>query len=412
MREKLLVIGAGINQLPLIQCARKLGYHVIAVSPEGNYPGLAVADEVLYEDIFHKDAILAFAKNAGIKGVISDQSDMATPIVAFLAEKLGLPTYGYENALTFTDKFRMRRLYESLHLPVPAYGHAQDLESALAIADRIGYPLVIKPADSFASRGVFKIRDAQTLRGMFDSSISFSRSGTVVLEQYIDGKQYFCQGYVDRHQLTLYAFSDRYYFDLPLHCLPYTNAFPARISDAMRERMRSVFEKVIHELDPAFGQVWAEWIHDEKTDTLYLIEMAIRGGGAFVTTHLIPSAYGVDSQPYLIHAAMGHYPKTFSEETFLHKAAAFYCFLLPEGVVTHVEGTKEIADIPGVMATNLRPIQVGDVIAPIQDKSSRFGPILIRGDSRDELDGILQQIQATLRIRVATSEGEKGIIWS
>lgn len=116
--NSILIIGAGRNQVPIIQTAKNLGYRVIVVSPSGDYPGIQMADEVLYEDVLNKDAIVEFAKNRGIGGVLTDQSDFCTPTVAYIAEKLGLPGYGYHNALCFTNKALMRDVYREVGLPI------------------------------------------------------------------------------------------------------------------------------------------------------------------------------------------------------------------------------------------------------------------------------------------------------
>jgi len=411
MRRKLLIIGAGINQLPIIRTAVSLGYHVTVVTPQGDYPGIAVADEVFYEDIFNKDSILSYAVSNGIEGVISDQSDIIAPTVAYVAEKMGLPGFGYHNALCFTNKSLMREVYRETGLPIAPNKKTDTYEEALSAAGEIGYPLVIKPEDSFSSRGVLAVFSPEDLSSRYPLAKKESRSGRVIVEKLIEGPQYFCQGFVDEYKLDLYAFSDRYYFDLPNHFLPYTNAFPAKISKDLERRMTEDFNRVIDHLKPRFGHVWAEWIYDDKADVLYMIEMAIRGAGAFVTTDVIPRAYGVDSQPYLVKAAMGESPVHFSELKKENRAAAFYCFLLPEGTVKSVRGIKELEDIPGVVKTNLRPVNPGDVIPPVKDKSSRFGPIIVEGKDRDELDTIREKMKNTLKIEVETINGTEGAIW-
>ena len=312
-QKKILIIGAGINQLPVIQTAKELGYYVIAMSCKGNYPGFDVADEAVYMDVFDLPNIIEFARASQIDGVLSDQSDMIAPIVAQVAETLGLPTWGYENALDFTDKSRMRALYQRLGLPVPLNRATTIVEEAIDFAQETDYPIVIKPADSFASRGVFIIYNEQELKELYPQSYDCSRAKKVIVEQYISGPQYFCQGFVDNGELTLYAFSDRYYFHLPHLSIPYTNAFPAKIDDALKSRMEEMFRKVVNAAHPTFGHVWAEWIYNDATDTLYIVETAIRGAGAYVTSHLLPTAYGVDSQPYLVRAAMGDSDSMFKK---------------------------------------------------------------------------------------------------
>ena len=117
--KKLMSLGASYSQLPLYETAKKLGIHTIAASTPGDWPGFDVADEAVYMDVFDLPNIIEFARASQIDGVLSDQSDMIAPVVAQVAETLGLPTWGYENALDFTDKSRMRTLYQRLGLPVP-----------------------------------------------------------------------------------------------------------------------------------------------------------------------------------------------------------------------------------------------------------------------------------------------------
>lgn len=77
--------------------------------------------------------------------------------------------------------------------------------------------------------------------------------------------------------------------------------------------MTNLMNQVIEYLKPSYGHVWAEWIVEEKTGKLYMVEMAIRGGGAYVTSELIPRTYGIDTQEYLVKAALGEDVSDFSQ---------------------------------------------------------------------------------------------------
>lgn len=411
MVGKLLVIGAGPGQVPVIKAAKDLNYHVTVVSVPGDYPGFMLADEILYEDIFNTDTIIEYARKQGIQGIISDQSDMAAPLVGRIAETLNLPTWGEETARCFTDKVKMRAVFEKLGLPVPIYKHATTLEQAQSAAKGIGYPIIIKPTDAFASRGVFKIYNETELLEFFPKSLEASRTKNIIIEQLLRGDQYFCQGFVQEHKLRLYAFSDRYYFNLPDVAIPYTNAFPAKISQDFQKRMIDMFTKVVDYLHPQFGHVWAEWIYNNETDTFYIIEMAIRGGGAYVTEELIPRAYGIDSIPFLVKAAMGNNKKNFADEIIIPRSAAFYSFLLPEGIIKKIEGLENVNTISGVVRVEYKPMKVGDIVPPIENKASRYAMIIIEGKDRDELDSILDKVKEAISIEVETKEGLKGIIW-
>lgn len=196
MKKNILIIGAGINQVPIIEKAKKQGYCVHVVSPYDTDVGVKLADKVLSCNIFDMDCIVEYAKANGIDGVLTDLSDICTPTTAYVAEKLGLPGYGYENALCFTDKSKMREVFQKIGLPVAKNEKTSTLEQALLSGESIGYPVVIKPVDSFSSRGVYIIHNLEELKLRYPDSIKFSRSGIVIVEKYISGPQYFSQGYV------------------------------------------------------------------------------------------------------------------------------------------------------------------------------------------------------------------------
>ena len=409
----LLVIGAGENQLPVIKAAKELGCYVYVVTIPGDYPGIKVADEWIEKNIFDMDDIVDLFKDGKkpIDGVVSDQSDMAAPIVAYIAEKLGLPNWGYQNALCFTDKDLMREVIKKVGLPVPANKKVDNAEEALEAAEAIGFPVVVKPTNSFSSRGITLVYDPGNVKAAYDLAYDNSRTHEVIVEKYIRGKQYFSQGFVSDHKLNMYAFSDRYYYDLPDVFIPYTNAFPAKIEKQLQDRMVEDYQRIIDELQPRFGHVWAEWIVDDDTNELYIVEIAIRGGGAHVTTDLIPYAYGVDTQPLLVKEALGENTHFCEYNSFDRKAAAFYSFLLPEGEIVSVNGLDKIMSVPGVVAADLKDMKPGDKIGKIMNKNSRYGLIVIRGESRDELDSIWNKLKETVDIKVKTADGIKGAIW-
>lgn len=409
-KEKILIIGAGINQLAIIKKAKNLNYYVIVVTPFNNDPGIDIADEVIFEDIFNKEKIYNLVKNMNVCGVISDLSDIITPTVAYLAERLGLPTFGYNNSLYFTNKAKTKEVLRKLNLSSIPNKNTKDINVAIEFANKIKYPIVIKPVDSYSSRGVYKIYNELELKSKFYLAQEVSRAGEVIVEKYINGPQYFSQGFVNNKKLNLFAYSDRYYFNIKDLFIPYTNIFPAKVDLNMKNRIYNYFNTIIDYLKPSFGIVWAEWILDKSTDTLYMVEMAIRGAGACVTTDIIPLAYGIDLENYLIKAATGKdYEINFNE--IQNNAAGFYCFLLPEGIVKKVEGIEDVKKIEGVKITNLPLIREGDIINKWKDKSSRFGPIVVFGKNRYELEIIRNKIINTLNIEVLTEDGIKNIIW-
>ena len=59
--KKLMVLGAGIYQVPLIKKAKSMGLYTIVTSIPGNYPGFKYADEVLYVDTTYPSNLTLFS---------------------------------------------------------------------------------------------------------------------------------------------------------------------------------------------------------------------------------------------------------------------------------------------------------------------------------------------------------------
>ena len=94
-RKKLLVIGAGDFQLPLVQKASETCDVLLAAPVISKAFEPYITDRLLI-DVRDEKAILDFARKHKINGVITDQTDIAVRSVAYVSEKMGLPGIGYE----------------------------------------------------------------------------------------------------------------------------------------------------------------------------------------------------------------------------------------------------------------------------------------------------------------------------
>ena len=74
--KKILILGAGVYQVPLITTAKRLGIQTIVASIPGNYPGFALADKIYYENTTDYEKILEIASKA-VKEIIISGIDSA-----------------------------------------------------------------------------------------------------------------------------------------------------------------------------------------------------------------------------------------------------------------------------------------------------------------------------------------------
>jgi cyanophycin synthetase len=91
------------------------------------------------------------------------------------------------------DKDLTTKLLASAGLPVPRSESVRTVEAAVAAADRIGYPVVVKPLDGNHGRGVcLDLTGPDAVRAAFDIAEGESRRGTVMVESFITGRDYRC----------------------------------------------------------------------------------------------------------------------------------------------------------------------------------------------------------------------------
>ena len=193
--KKVLILGAGNGQIPFIDKCRKKGCKVIVASKAGNYPGFNMADKAYYIDTTDKDGICEIAKKEDVDLIITDQTDVSVPTIAYVSEKLGLPGIGYNRAIIYTDKYVMRCAAKECGIPVPMFFKVSSVEEAYRISTQMSFPLISKPIDSSGSRGVHRIESYKDFNEKVEDSIKMSNMKTAILEEFIIGKEYLVDGF-------------------------------------------------------------------------------------------------------------------------------------------------------------------------------------------------------------------------
>src|ERR1051326_2989222 len=103
-----MIVGAGFSPRPAVARLRAKGVRVVAVDADPVAPGFLEADIAEVVEFDDVPAIVAAGRRPRIGGVLTVASDRAVPIVAAVAEALGLPGIGLETAHVMTNKIAMR----------------------------------------------------------------------------------------------------------------------------------------------------------------------------------------------------------------------------------------------------------------------------------------------------------------
>jgi len=394
--KTVMVVAGGEWQVPLICKAKEAGYRVINTNLYENSPGFSHADIGLITDVRDKQQHLDYALQYRPDAIVTDQSDIAVPTVAYLCHELGLPGIGVETAEKFTNKFRMREVCGKEGFPTPRFALCLNKVDAYEFIEHHGYPVVIKPPANQSSRGVFKLNSPGELEAIWDITKSFSADGSVLLEEFIGGVELTVDGIKTDSRHYCLATSTKTHYphnSMVASRLVFSNAHP-EIDFA---ELHAQHDALIEKMGLPFGLTHAEYkYHNER---FYLVEVAARGGGTRVSSDIVPLISGIDSNELLIRMALGEQIAAVNP-SFSDNVVALDFLQFEAGYVNDVTGHETSHCIPGIIALGLN-FSAGDEIAPPNDDRSRHGYVIASAPTRSKLDETLQQIRNTIRVKYA-----------
>ena len=106
--------------------------------------------------------------------------------VAKVSENLGLPCYlDYRTTCAISDKGYMKDIFRKHGIPSSKYAFMSTIEEDQI--SEMSYPLVVKPVDAYSSKGVRKCNNHEELTVYFEEAAQISRSGVVIVEEYVEG---------------------------------------------------------------------------------------------------------------------------------------------------------------------------------------------------------------------------------
>lgn len=394
--KNLMILGANTLQVPLILQAVKSGYDTVVVSPDKNETGFQYAVHKVYSDVCRKEEILKYAEEYKIQGVITDQTDIPVRTAAYVAEKMGLPGIGYESACLFTDKYLMREKCRELGIPTLKYKLVSDFSEAESFFEEIHESVILKPVDNQGSRGVCKVSSKEELEEKFDEAKKYSREGSVLVEQFVTGREFVVEGLAFNYNFLNLICGDTHYFNALDVFSATSRIFPSTAENELTERVKRLNERIITGFGLKQGITHSEFIM--SNDEIYLIETAARGGGVFISSDLISLSTGLNTEDFLIKIATGTLDKAPVIKNS-GKVSCYIAFYLPEGEVVSVEGINEAVALPYTHRNNLDSIFVGLKTKPFKDKTSRYF-IIVSADSHRQLYEYVDRIRMILQIKV------------
>ena len=377
MAKKLMILGASILQVPAIEKAMAMGLETVAVDMDPEAVGFCVPG-VQKEVISTIDipAVVEAAKRHKIDGIMTLATDMPMRSVAAVAKEMGLVGIDEETAIKATDKAEMRQTLAAAGVPIPRFYRVCTKETYKEAVSRFSVPFVVKPADSSGSRGIYLIKDLANQKEIdlaYDYSRGYSRSGTVVVEEYMCGPEVSVETLTVNGVCYVIQITDKLTTGAP-HFVEMGHTQPTQHSPETAEEIARVAKAANDAIGIKNGPSHTEIIVTAEGPKV--VELGARLGGDNITTHLVPLSTGVDMVECCIRIALGQQPDIGEK---WQKGAAIRSFSQRPGKIRSITGLEEAEKIPGVCQINVVHGE-GKSVTDIINSGARMGFVIARGE--------------------------------
>ncbi|MBF0595499.1 MAG: ATP-grasp domain-containing protein [Candidatus Omnitrophica bacterium] len=375
MNKTIMFIGAGKYQAAGIRKAREMGLRIVAIDADPKAEGSLLADAFHAVDIKDVTSAIKIARENRIDGVLTVASDIGVKTVAAVSDALGLPGISQEVADRSTDKALMRRAFAAHGVPSPQSFAVDQVAALVECAEKIGFPVVVKPADSAGSRGVKLVNDEAGLKEAFEIARGYSAKAKVVVEAFMHGVEVSVEAFVSRGEISIVALSDKVR-TAPPYLLDIDVIFPSAYPADVQGRIIEVARKAIRAIGITMGPVHMELMMTPEGPVP--VELAARGPGFKVFTDMLPAVTGIDMLKALIQVSLGQEPVL---ERTASRASALRFLSATDGIVTAVGGLDQARSRRGIYDADIY-VRPGERVRALTCGSDRIGHIIALADTR------------------------------
>lgn len=397
MKDYLIVLGAGPDQIPAFQAAKNLGIPTLAVDWNPDSPGFQWADQTLVASVKHPDELIPALceTNLSFRGVMTLGVEIS-PVVAAVGSKFGLTTVNEETAHLTTHKCARNRVLLEAGVPIPRFEvvhHACDI--------KMKPPFIIKPSDNSGSRGVQIVDASMDLEQVFAQTRPFSSDGLVLIEEQLKGPEISIEGFMLNGQMFVTGFADRNYSRNP-QFYPYLvedgGDYPTNLPEDVVRLAKQVFEDAARALGIDNGPSKGDLIVTHGGVKVLEITSRLSGGG--FCSRIVPLQNGVNIVNSTVQWACGlevdpkallpRWNRGISHRFFFHRP----------GRITRIEGLEAACNMPGIEElVIMRPFAVGDVLEA-QTYVNRLLYVVAVADERHQATEIATRAIQTISIDV------------
>lgn len=384
--KKVMILGGGHYQVPLIKAAKRIGYYSVVCGIKGDYPGYAIADKWVDVDTFDKEACLRIATEEKIDGVLVCGTDAVMPTVGYIVDNLHLVGPSFKSTILASNKAEMKAAFIKNGVRTAAYEKISSLGEALTFSDSHSFPVVLKVVDASGSRGVEIIQSRAELIDRFDKVSEMTQKDYLIIEEYVKGLEFGAQAFVRNGELTFVM----PHGDIVFHShtdVPIGHYAPFDFADELTLDITEQLYRCIKALGIDNTAINADFIL--KDGNVYVLEIGARAG-ATCLPELVSLHYGIDYYEYLLRICVGRHISI----KLSHKTPA-----LVQTLYSAVSGVIESINIKilpqEVVSVEIYP-HIGEYVNSFRNAYDRIGTMTLRGQNIHDLLDIANNLRLSV----------------
>lgn len=393
--KKMLILGAGIYQVPLIRKAKELGLDTIVASIPGDYPGFSLADEVCYLDTTDEAGILELARSKQIDGICTCGTDVAMLTVGAVCDAMGLRGVSRAAAEQATNKILMKQCFQAHGVRTADFrvmGLDATLQQLKQCCEELTYPVIFKATDSSGSRGIVKVYAPDGIAQAVEKVRAVTRRHQYLIEKVLVGEEFGVQAFVQNGTIEFVLPTDTVAFQgdtgVPAgHSAPYGDAL-------LEEKVKQQTERAIRALGLDNCAVNADCIVQDGEP--YFFEMGARCG-ATCLAELISIYYGFDHYEKILRVALGETVSFQPCNTTRVPNASALIRANQTGRLTQFENRNTVG---GDLVEIVLDCKVGDSVRKFHVGTDRIGHIIAKGSTLQQAFSVLEEALAKIVIAV------------
>lgn len=395
---KALVIAGSCPQIILLQQLKERGIFTILADNNPNAVARPYADEFVKVNILDIEAVKNIAIEKHVDFLIAVCADQVLLTVAKVSEDLGLPCYiDYKTACLISDKGHMKDVFRKWGIPSSKHVFMPELD--LRKVSDMTFPLVVKPVDTYSSKGVRRCNNTQELELYFAEASQISRSGVVIIEEYVEGSELTVDFEIVDGKAILLSVSNTEKVGYSDRFLAFRTRYPAAVSQDTIERIKDIGQKIADAFELKNSPMLIQLLTDNKKESVLEFSARTGGGAKYL---LIKMMTGFDPITAVIDLTLGNKPQVAEIKGESKLLTNEFLYAAP-GIFDHLEGFEELKQ-DGTLAEYWQFKWKGAETFGASTSSDRVASITIKANTFEEL--VAKHNRTVSRIKLIDINGK------